>query len=76
MIVVYILAAVIITLLVTAALMQKFYSVEKTIINKKPATEVMKRVSELKPYCQWNPWQESDPTAKSTITGNPAANGH
>jgi hypothetical protein len=76
MIVVYILAALIISLLVAAALMQKFYSVEKTIIIKKPAADIMNRVSDLNHYGQWNPWQQSDPTAKSTITGTPATTGH
>ena len=76
MIVVYILAALIAALLVAAALMQKFYNVEKSIIIKRPVADVMNRIGDMNYYSQWNPWQQSDPTTKSTITGTPSAPGH
>jgi hypothetical protein len=42
----------------------------------KPLSEVMDKVGNLNFYSQWNPWQQSDPTAKSTITGSPKTPGH
>mgnify|MGYP006337045455 FL=1 len=76
MIVVYILLGLIVTLLVAAALMPKSYNVEKSVVIKKPAAEVMGFVGNLNHYSKWNPWQQSDPTAKSTITGSPHTSGH
>lgn len=76
MIVVYIFVGLVATLLIISALMPKTFSVEKTIVINKPATDVMNRVSNLNYYSQWNPWQQSDPTAKNNITGSPATPGH
>jgi len=76
MIVVYILAALIVILLIVAALMPKIYNVEKNIIIKCSVTDVMNRISDMNYYSQWNPWQQSDPTTKSTITGTPGTMGH
>lgn len=76
MIVVYILLGIIILILLGAAMMPKSYNVEKTIIILKPATEVMQKVADLNYYSQWNPWQQSDPTAQHTITGTPGNQGH
>jgi hypothetical protein len=76
MIVVYIFAGLIIALLVISAMMPKTFNVEKTIVINRPVTEVMNRISDLNYYSQWNPWQQSDPTAKSTVTGSPKIPGH
>ncbi|MEO7922895.1 MAG: SRPBCC family protein [Chitinophagaceae bacterium] len=76
MILVYIFASLVITLLIISALMPKTFNIEKTIVIGRPVAEVMNRVSDLNYYSQWNPWQQSDPTAKSTITGSPKAPGH
>lgn len=76
MFVVYILLGLIAVLLVTAALLPKNYNVEKSTIIKRTLTEVMDRVGNLNFYSQWNPWQQSDPTAKGTVTGNPKSPGH
>jgi hypothetical protein len=76
MIFVYIFAALIITLLVVAALMPKTYNVEKTIVIKRDVPEVMNKIGNLNDYSLWNPWQQSDPTAKKTITGTPNTAGH
>ncbi|MEO6613807.1 MAG: SRPBCC family protein [Chitinophagaceae bacterium] len=76
MIFVYILAGLVVSLLVISALMPKTFNVEKTIIISRPVTEVMNRISDLNYYSQWNPWQQSDPTAKNTITGTPKVPGH
>ena len=76
MIFVYILVGLIITLLLVSAVMPKSYSVEKNTVIKLPVAEVMNRISDLNYYSQWNPWQQSDPTAKSTITGTAGTAGH
>ena len=76
MIVVYVLLGLIALILLIAALMPKSYNVEKTAIIKKAVTDVMNRVGYLNYYSQWNPWQQMDPSAKSTITGTPKTSGH
>ncbi|MEO7983957.1 MAG: hypothetical protein ABI688_07740, partial [Bacteroidota bacterium] len=76
MIVVYIFVGLIVTLLIIAALMPKTFNVEKTIVISKPVSEVMNRVSNLNYYSQWNPWQQSDPTAKNNVTGTEKIPGH
>ncbi len=76
MIFVYIFLGLIVSLLLIAAFMPREYSIEKNIIINKPVAEVMNRVGDLNFYSQWNPWQQSDPTAKSTITGEAGTSGH
>ena len=76
MIFVYIFLGLIATLLIIAGLMPKIFNVEKTIVINKPVAEIMNRVSDLNYYSQWNPWQQSDPTTKSTITGMAKTPGH
>lgn len=76
MIFVYIFAALIVALLVVAALMPGTYNIEKTIVIKKNVPDVMKRIGNLNDYSLWNPWQQSDPSAKKTITGTPNTPGH
>ena len=76
MIVVYIFVGLIGLLLVIAALLPKVYNVEKTIIINKQVPDVMNRVGDLNFYSQWNPWQQSDPTVKNTITGTAKTSGH
>lgn len=76
MIILYILAGVIVLILLIASLMPKDYNVEKSVIIKKPVSDVMGKVGNLNFYSQWNPWQQNDPTAKSTITGTPMTSGH
>jgi len=76
MIFVYILAGLILSLLVIAAVMPKTFNIEKTIVISRPVTEVMNRISDLNYYSQWNPWGQSDPSAINTITGSPRVPGH
>lgn len=76
MIFVYIILGLIILFLLIAALMPKNYNVEKSTVIKKPVQEVMGRVGDLNHYSKWNPWQQSDPTAKSTISGTALQPGH
>lgn len=76
MIFVYIFAGLVVSLLVISAILPKTFNIEKTIVISRPVTEVMNRISDLNYYSQWNPWQQADPTAKSTITGTPKIPGH
>ena len=76
MIFVYIFIGLIATLLIVAVVMPKSYSIEKNIVIKIPSAEVMNRISDLNYYSQWNPWQQSDPTVKNTITGTAGSAGH
>lgn len=76
MIFVYIFLGLIALVLIVAALMPKTFNVEKSIIINRPITEVMNKVGDLNYYSKWNPWQQTDPTATSNITGNPKSPGH
>ncbi len=76
MIVIYIFAGLIGLLLVIAGLLPKVYNVEKTIVIKKPVPGVMNLIGDLNYYSQWNPWQQSDKTAKNSISGTPKMPGH
>ena len=76
MIVIYIFAGLIGLLLVIAALLPKVYNVEKTIVINKPVPDVMNLIADLNYYSQWNPWQQSDKTAKNSISGTPKMSGH
>ena len=76
MIVIYILLGLILALLLGAALMPKSYNVERSIVIGKPLQTVMNHVGDLNHYSKWNPWQQSDPTAKSTVSGSPYQAGH
>lgn len=76
MIIIYSLGAIILALLIGAALMRKVYNVEKSIIVHCDVTKAMEHISDFQYYSQWNPWQQSDPTAASTITGAAGTVGH
>ncbi len=76
MIVVYIFIGLIGSLLVMATMLPKVYNVEKTIVISNAVPDVMGRVGDLNYYSQWNPWQQTDPTVKNTITGTPNTPGH
>ncbi|MEP6700505.1 MAG: SRPBCC family protein [Bacteroidota bacterium] len=76
MIVIYIFVGIIVLLLLAAALLPKVYNVEKTIVINKPVADVMNRIGDLNYYSQWNPWQQSDPTAKNNVTGSAKMPGH
>ena len=76
MVVIYIILVLIAVFLITAFLLPKSYNVEKSVIINKTTGEVMDKVGNLNFYSQWNPWQQADPTAKSTVTGTPKSPGH
>ena len=76
MIVIYILLGLIAVLLISALVLPKNYNVEKSTIIKRTVAVVMDKVGNLNFYSQWNPWQQSDPAAKSTVTGTPKTPGH
>ena len=56
--------------------MPKAFNIEKTIVINKSVADVMNRVGDLNYYSKWNPWQQTDPTAKQIITGTPKVSGH
>jgi Polyketide cyclase / dehydrase and lipid transport len=72
----YIFLGFVAVLLVIASLLPKNYNIEKTTVIKKAVQEVMSKVGNLNFYSQWNPWQQSDPSSKATITGTPGTAGH
>ena len=76
MVILYILLGLILLLVVVALLLPKNYNIEKSTIIKKNIADVMDKVGNLNFYSQWNPWQQSDPTAKGTVTGTAKAPGH
>lgn len=76
MIVIYILLGLIAAILIAAALLPQNYHVEKSTIIKRAVASVMDKVGDLNYYSKWNPWQQSDPSAKSTVTGTPKTPGH
>ena len=76
MIVVYIILGLIALLLLISAMLPKSFNVEKSMIINKNVSDVMNNVGDLSHYKQWNPWQQMDPSAKSTITGTPKTPGH
>jgi hypothetical protein len=76
MIFVYVFIGLIVLLLVMAALLPKSYNIEKTIVIDRPVADVMNRVGDLNYYKEWNPWQQSDPSARHTISGTPKSSGH
>ena len=55
MIIVYILLGLIVTLLLVSALMPKSFTVEKTVVIRKPRADVMSYVGNLNHYSQWKP---------------------
>ena len=76
MIFIYIPLGLIILFLIIAALLPGNYNVEKSTVIKKSPGEVMNMVGDLNFYSKWNPWQQSDPTARNTISGTPKVPGH
>lgn len=76
MIVVYIVVGLIVLLLIIAALSPKRYNIEKSIIIGTPRNVVLDKVANLN-YCKdWNPWQQTEPSAKAIISGTPKTPGH
>jgi hypothetical protein len=76
MIFVFLFLALIIGILLIGAIMPSRYNVEKITVIQKPVHEVMSKVGDLNYYAMWNPWQQMDPLATKTITGNPQTQGH
>jgi len=76
MIILYFIIGLLAALLVIALISPGSFLVEKTTVINRPVSEVYTKVANLNYYKQWNPWQQSDPTAKGTITGTPDTIGH
>lgn len=76
MIFVYIFAGLIVLLLLVAAGMPRTFSIEKSIIIKKPIPDVRSWIGDLERYAAWNPWQQMEPGSGKTFTGAPFQVGH
>lgn len=76
MIFIYALLILIAAILLMAALMPKSYNVEKSIIIKSSADNVMNYIGNLNHYRDWNPWGKMEPGAVATVTGTPMQAGH
>jgi hypothetical protein len=76
MLFVYIFIGLVTLILIISAILPKTFNIEKTIVIDRPTADVMSRVADLNYYSKWNPWQQSDATATSKITGMPATPGH
>jgi len=76
MIFVFLFIGLVIAVLLVGAVMPSKYNVEKTILINKPVTEVMNKVGDLNYYAIWNPWQQMDPAATRTVTGDPKTINH
>lgn len=76
MIILYIFLGIIVLVLLIAAGLPGKYLIEKSIVINRPAAEVYNKVADLNYYSQWNPWQKTDPDAKSVISGDPLRIGH
>jgi hypothetical protein len=76
MVVLYAIVGLIVLLLLISGLLPKSYNIEKTIVISRSFKEVMTKIGDLNYYSKWNPWQQSDPTSKWTITGTPMTPGH
>lgn len=72
----YIIIGLIASLLIIALFLPPTYHIEKTTIINSNVQKVMNRVADLTNYAAWNPWQQSDPGATGTISGDPQAIGH
>lgn len=76
MIILYVILGLIALFLLLAAILPGQYLVEKCIVINRPAAEVYNKVADLNYYSQWNPWQKTDPDARSVIDGSPMQVGH
>lgn len=76
LIILYVFLGIIALALLAAAVMPGKYLVEKSTIISRPSAEVYNKIADLHHYRDWNPWAKMEPTAQSTITGEPMHVGH
>jgi len=76
MIVLYIILGLIVAVLIVAAIMPGKYVIEKEIVINKPQADVYAKVADFNYYREWNPWQNSEASAKYKISGTPSSVGH
>ncbi|WP_339831884.1 SRPBCC family protein [uncultured Altibacter sp.] len=69
MIFLYILLGIIALLIVLALAAPKKYDVQRSIIVKRPLTEVYNYLKFVKNQDHWSPWKKRDPNMKQTFTG-------
>ncbi len=75
-IILYVILGIIALVLLIAAGLPGKYLIKKSIVINRPGAEVYNKGAGLNYYCQWNPWQKTDPDAKSVISGDPLHIGH
>jgi hypothetical protein len=76
MIFVLLFMAGVVGVLIIGAIMPSKYQVEKTTIISRPIRDVMSKVGNLNFYAKWNPWQQMEPSATKTVTGDPQTINH
>ncbi len=69
-------AALIVVFLVVVMLQPSKYHVERSAEINAPADVVWAEVSNFEQWKGWSHWEKSDPSQKTTITGEPGTVGH
>lgn len=69
MIVIYIILALIVTILIVALFISKNLDYEKSIKIESPIELVWEKISSLSAMDKWSPWKEKDPKMQQNITG-------
>ena len=57
-------------------LLPKSYAVNRSIVIQAPDSVIYKNIGDFQEFFKWSPWSKMDPSAKITITGEPARPGH
>lgn len=57
-------------------MLPKTYSISRSIMIKAPDSTVYMNVANFHNFLKWNPWTKYEPSAKVTISGEPAQAGH
>lgn len=76
MIVLFIIVAVIISLLLIALILPSSYSINKSITVKDTIEHCYIKIADLNHYRQWNPFAKMEPDAQFIISGTPNSIGH
>ncbi|MCA9740656.1 MAG: SRPBCC family protein [Deferribacteres bacterium] len=68
--------AIVVLYFVVALFLPTSYELDRSIIINKSPDVVFGQVSDFNNWMGWNPWTKMEPTAKSTISGQPGTVGH
>ena len=69
-------AALIVVFLVVVIAQPSTYHVERSAVFAAPAEVIFAEVSDFTTWKEWSHWEKSDPTQKSTFSGEPGTVGH